>query len=162
MESLFEELYSKYKHQVYFFVKKYIHGQEDIEDVVQDIFVHVWKHRDSLSKNAEAIVFKTAKQEIANFFRKNRLSFVDLKENAVLDFEKEDYDEDEQLLRSEEIKNLLHLIPEKSKDYFLKHKVDGLSYSQIAKENNISKNAVAKHVNKVLQLLKARLNIFFF
>lgn len=162
MESLFEKLYSDYKNQVFFFVKKYVHGQDDIEDIVQDIFVHLWKHKDSLDKNKEAIVFKTAKQEIANFYRKNKLSFSDFNEESHLHIVKDEYDEEEFKSNSEKAAKILQLIPEKSKSFFLKHKIDGLSYSEIAKENSISKNAVAKHVNKVLNLLKTNMNLFFF
>lgn len=161
MQSLFEKLYSDYKHQVFFFVKKYVHGKDDIEDVVQDIFVHLWKHKDSFAKNKEAIVFKTAKQEIANFYRKNKLSFSDFKEESHLSIVREEYDEEEFRLYSEQAEKLLRLLPEKSKSFFLKHKIDGLSYSEIAKENSISKNAVAKHVNKVLNILKTNINLFF-
>ncbi|OCA72538.1 hypothetical protein BBI01_10505 [Chryseobacterium artocarpi] len=161
MEPLFEKIYDEYKHQVFFFVKKYIHGREDIEDVVQDIFVHLWKHRQVLEKNKEAIIFKTAKQEIANFYRKNKLSFSDLQEEIHLKVVKEEEDEDEYSQHSDKLEKLLHQMPEKSKAFFLKHKIEGQSYSQIAKENSISKNAVAKHVNKVLNLLKTHINLFF-
>ncbi|WP_333852942.1 RNA polymerase sigma factor [Epilithonimonas sp.] len=161
MESLFEKLYSDYKNQVFFFVKKYIHGQDDVEDIVQDIFVHLWKYKESLDKNKEAIVFKTAKQEIANFYRKNKLSFSDFNEEFHLSIVKDEYDEEEFKSQSEQAEKLLKLIPEKSKSLFLKHKIDGLSYSQIAKESSISKNAVAKHVNKVLDILKTNINLFF-
>lgn len=161
MQSLFEKLYSDYKHQVYFFVKKYVHGQDDIEDIVQDIFVHLWKHRDALEKNIGAIVFKTAKQEIANFYRKNKLSFSDFNEEFHLTIVKDEYDEEEFLSHSEQAAKLLKLMPEKSRSFFLKNKIDGLSYSEIARENSISKNAVAKHVNKVLHLLKTNMNFSF-
>lgn len=161
MEPLFEKIYDEYKHQVFFFVKKYIHGREDIEDVVQDIFVHLWKYRDVLEKNREAVIFKTAKQEIANFYRKNKLAFSDLKEDIHLKAVKEEEDDEEYQQHTEQIEKLLHQMPEKSKAFFLKHKVEGQSYSQIAKEYSISKNAVAKHVNKVLSLLKTHINLFF-
>ena len=95
MHSQFKILYAEYKHQIFFFVKKYIHGQDDIEDVVQDIFVHLWKHRDQLDKNKEVIIFKTAKQEVANFYRRNKLSFSDFKEETHLSIVKDEYDEDE-------------------------------------------------------------------
>lgn len=162
MHSQFKILYAEYKHQIFFFVKKYIHGQDDIEDVVQDIFVHLWKHRDQLDKNKEVIIFKTAKQEVANFYRRNKLSFSDFKEEPHLSIVKDEYDEDEFRSYSEQAQKLLKLIPEKSKSFFLKHKIDGLSYSEIAKESSISKNAVAKHVNKVLNILKTIIHLFFF
>ncbi|WP_309428169.1 sigma-70 family RNA polymerase sigma factor [Chryseobacterium sp.] len=161
LDSLFEKLYAGYKHQVFFFVKKYVHGQDDIEDIVQDIFVHLWKHRDALGSNTDAIVYKTAKQEIANFYRKNKLSFTGLDENGIPDTEKEEYDEEESRKHLEQIESLLDQVPEKSKSFFLQHKIGGQSYSQIAEENHISKNAVAKHVNKVLNLIKTHLHFFF-
>ncbi len=141
-------------------MKKYIHGRDDIEDVVQDIFVHLWKHRHSLNDtNLSAAVFKTAKQEISNFYRKNKLSFSTLEENTYT--VKDENNEEIPVSHIKQIEDLLYQIPEKSKNFFLKHKVDGLSYSQIAKENSISKNAVAKHVNKVLLFLRTNLSSFF-
>jgi RNA polymerase sigma factor (sigma-70 family) len=161
MDSSFSLIYSEYKHQVFFFVKKYIHGNDDIEDVVQEIFVHLWKHRLSLDKNIEAIVFKTAKQEISNFYRKNKISFSDIEENIIYTHKEDENTEEDMSHQSKKIEDLLNLLPEKSKSFFLQHKIEGLSYSQIAKENSISKNAVAKHVNKVLLYIKTHLNSFF-
>ena len=59
----FEKIYLDYKHKVYFFVKKFISTTEDVEDVVQEIFVHLWKHSSSLknSQTLESIIFKTEK-----------------------------------------------------------------------------------------------------
>lgn len=163
MDSFFEQIYSQYKQQIYFFVKKYIQNQDDIEDVVQDIFVHIWKHKDALHKNTEAIVFKTAKQEISNFYRKNKLSFSTIEDallSTPIEIEEEKDEESQRYLQK--IHLLLETIPEKSRAFFINNKVDGLSYSEIAKENNISKNAVAKHVNKVLDIIKSRLHTLFF
>lgn len=159
MDCLFEEVYSTYKNQIYFFVKKYIQNQDDIEDVVQDIFVHLWKYKNHLHTNTEAIVFKTAKQEVSNFYRKNKLQFTDLDHlHIISNSEEEDIDVEDY---SNKIKLILNEVSDKSKNFFLRHKLEGLSYSEIAKENNISKNAVAKHVNKVVLFLKSRLHLFF-
>jgi DNA-directed RNA polymerase specialized sigma24 family protein len=59
----FEKIYLDYKHKVYFFVKKFISITEDVEDVVQEIFVHLWKHSASLknSQTLDSIIFKTEK-----------------------------------------------------------------------------------------------------
>lgn len=163
MDHFFDKIYTEYKHQVFFFVKKYIQGQEDIEDVVQEIFVHLWKHRSALSSNRDAIIFKTAKQEIAQFYRKKKIAFSDFEESLVTDVVKDPLEEEEELAQNtRKIEMLLHQLPEKSKGFFLKHTIDGLSYSKIAEEHNISKNAVAKHVNKVLGFLKTNLGSFLF
>lgn len=143
-------------------MKKYIQGKEDIEDVVQEVFIHLWKYRHALGTSPDAIVYKTAKQEIANFYRKNQLLFSELKEQTLADDEKNTVDELEFRQQTEKIEHLLQLVPERSKTFFLKNKVEGLSYAEIARENSISKNAVSKHVNKVLEHLKNQLGLFFF
>jgi len=159
----FKKIYLDYKHQVYFFVKKFISNMEDAEDVVQEIFVHLWKHSSSLknSQTLEAIIFKTAKQEVSNYYRKNKLLFSYSDENLIkdeVDSEKTDHEFKEEQLKKIEI--LLEGLPERSKTFFYKNKLEKISYSQIAKENNISKTAVEKQVNKVIRYIKANLNLF--
>lgn len=163
MESSFKEIYTEYKHQVYFFVKKYVKVTDDVEDIVQDIFVHIWKHSHAL-KNAnsvQAIVFKTAKQEISNFYRRNKLSFSEMGNYSISDDDSTIELEEENQQQSNNLDELLSKIPERSKVLFLQNKLENLSYSEIAKEHNISKNAVAKHINKTLLFLKTNLNLFF-
>ncbi|AYZ35125.1 sigma-70 family RNA polymerase sigma factor [Chryseobacterium indologenes] len=159
----FKKIYLDYKHQVYFFVKKYISTMEDAEDVVQEIFVHLWKHSSSLKnpQTLEAIIFKTAQQEVSNYYRKNKILFSYTDESLIKDEadpEKGDHEfKDEQLKK---IEILMEELPERSKTFFYKNKLEKISYSQIAKENNISKTAVEKQVNKVIRYIKANLNLF--
>ena len=159
----FKKIYLDYKHQVYFFVKKFISNMEDVEDVVQEIFVHLWKHSSSLKnpQALESIIFKTAQQEVSNFYRKNKMLFSFSDEDFIkdeADSERNDHEFKEEQLRK--IQNLLENLPERSKTFFYKNKLEKISYSQIAKENNISKTAVEKQVNKVVRYIRANLNLF--
>ncbi|WP_370895834.1 RNA polymerase sigma factor [Chryseobacterium gossypii] len=159
----FKKIYLDYKHQVYFFVKKFISNVEDVEDVVQEIFIHLWKHSSSLKNHQtlESVIFKTAQQEISNFYRKNKMLISFSHEDLIkdeADSEKTDNEFKEEQLRK--IQNLLEEVPERSKAFFYKNKLEKISYSQIAKENNISKTAVEKQVNKVVRYIKANLNLF--
>jgi RNA polymerase sigma factor (sigma-70 family) len=83
----FKKIYLDYKHQVYFFVKKFISNMEDVEDVVQEIFVHLWKHSSSLKnpQTLESVIFKTAQQEVSNFYRKNKMLFSFSDESFIID-----------------------------------------------------------------------------
>ncbi|MCS3870271.1 RNA polymerase sigma-70 factor (ECF subfamily) [Chryseobacterium ginsenosidimutans] len=161
----FKNLYTDYKHKVYFFVKKYISNNEDIEDVVQEIFIHLWKHIKDLrnSENVEAIIFKTAKQEIANFYRKNKMILASSNDESVLENHAEEIPEN--IISDQDIstlQSLLEKVPAKSRDLFLQNKVQNLSYSKIAEQNNLSKSAVEKHINKVLKFLKTNFQQFIF
>jgi len=160
----FKEIYSAYKHRVYFFVAKYVSDDEDIEEIVQDVFMHVWKYasqNNSDSQN-EAIIFKSAKQEISHFYRKRKMIFVPLENSQEIDAE-ENSDIEKKLQQEDQLKKievLLDQVPEKSREFFIKNKIQNLSLFTIAQENDISKTAVEKHVNKVLKFLRTNLNFF--
>jgi RNA polymerase sigma-70 factor (ECF subfamily) len=145
-------------------VAKYVSDEEDIEELVQDIFMHVWKYcseTDSLSQT-EAIIFKSAKQEISNFYRKKKMIYVSL-ENSQQISPEENSDIEKKLLQEDQlqkIEKLLEQVPERSREFFIKNKLQNLSLFTIAKENHISKTAVEKHVNKVLKFLRTNLNFF--
>ncbi|ROI05853.1 sigma-70 family RNA polymerase sigma factor [Chryseobacterium sp. G0240] len=153
----FEKIYSEYKHKVYFFVKKYIQKEEDIQDIVQDIFFHIWKHLDnSGSTPVEAIVFKTCRQEVSNFYRKNKLLFT-FSEQDIISTEEDVFDEknhEEQIAR---MTSLLEKLPQKTRELFIRHKIKNVSYSQLARENNLSKTAISKQINKALSFLRGNL-----
>lgn len=160
----FKEIYSAYKHRVYIFVAKYVSDEEDIEELVQDIFMHVWKHcfKADYASQTEAIIFKAAKQEISNFYRKRKIIFVPLENSKELNTE-ETSDIEKKITQEnqlQKIENLLEQVPERSRDFFIKNKIQNLSLFTIAKENDISKTAVEKHVNKVLKFLRTNLNFF--
>jgi len=147
----FKVLYDEYKGRVYYFVKKYIKRDEEAEDVVQEIFIHAWKHFEKIkhSPHPEAILFKASKQEIANFYRRNKLSFSEFTGDVAEEAEEES--REEELARLEQLVNQL---PERRKDILLKNKTGGQSYARIASENGISKTAVEKQINKAIRFIK--------
>ncbi|GAA5102514.1 RNA polymerase sigma-70 factor [Chryseobacterium ginsengisoli] len=160
----FKKVYSEYKHRVYFFVSRYLSDEEDIEEIVQDIFMHVWKYlsKANSSSEIEALIFKSAKQEISNFYRKRKMIFVPLENSNEVNAE-ENNDIENKIQQEDQLKkieNLLEQVPERSREFFIKNKIQNLSLFTIAQENDISKTAVEKHVNKVLKFLRTNLNFF--
>lgn len=157
----FKKIYTENKKKVYFFVKKFIPNDDHIEDVVQEIFIHLWKYRDQLTTIdiIDAIIYKTAKQEISNFYRKSKHPFFnEIDENKLNDTESSaDIDDDYYTRHLERIKELLDEIPERSREIFLRNKLDNCSYSRIAEEEQISKTAVKKHVQKVISYIEKNL-----
>lgn len=156
----FKKIYSEYRHKVYFFVKKYIQKNEDAEDVVQDIFVHIWKYLDKVDAKTpiEAVIFKTCKQEVSHFYRKNKLAFAISDQNVLKEEVEEALDENDNEERISKITVLLDKLPQKTRELFIQHTIEKMSYSQLAKENNISKSAIGKHINKALHFLKVNLH----
>ena len=76
-DSCFKEIYDMYHFKVFCFVKKYTAQLADSEDVTQNVFIHLWKYRAKLDPNVEleAILFKSSKQEISKWYKKQNRIF---------------------------------------------------------------------------------------
>lgn len=86
----FTIIYTEYKHRIYFFVKRYVQKEEDVEYIVQNIFMHVGKNLDKTAKvSLEAIIFEISKQEISSFYKKNQLPFISFLDENNKDSEDE-------------------------------------------------------------------------
>lgn len=152
----FREFYDVYVGKVYHFVSRYISDGQDIEDVVQEVFVHIWKYQSFKSRGEllDQIVFKTAKQEIANFYRKNKISAVPKGIFEEIAKESDVFDEELQREQFNKVTHLIDKLPLKTREIFLKNKLERRSYASIAKEYNISKTAVEKHINRALKFIR--------
>lgn len=161
--SSFKEIYDLYKNQVYFYIKKSIKNGDDIEDITQEIFIHLWKHRDSLkNKNTlDSVIFKTCNQEISNFFRKNRLDFDAYdEESSAENFETSDDDENVKEEKIAKMNVLLKTLPDDSKEMLVLNKVEKVSLTEIGDDYNLSKSAIEKRINKTITFLRSNLSVF--
>jgi RNA polymerase sigma-70 factor (ECF subfamily) len=42
----FDDIFKKYHKKVYYFANSYLKNKEEAEDVVQEVFMNIWRHRD--------------------------------------------------------------------------------------------------------------------
>lgn len=160
-EHLFKEFFLKYNRIVFLFISRKIGDRDDVMDVTQNVFIHLWKYRKVLNdENIERIVFKTCNQEISSFFRGRRGDYQDSFDlNTISDKSQEDAEE--RILKEKrisELYNKIELLPDKRKKIFVLNKIDKFTHEQIAIELNISKAAVSKQVGKAMLFLKQKLN----
>lgn len=155
-DSCFKEIYDLYHFKVFCFVKKYTAQLADAEDVTQNVFIHLWKYRSKLDPDTslEAILFKSSKQEISKWYKKQNRIFSVEKEHLIKELDTATEQENDIEVQFEKIEHLLNKIPEKRRKIFSLHKFDDLSYKEIAIEMNMSPSAVANQISKTLQFLK--------
>lgn len=157
MRSYFYTVYKRYHRRVYGFVSKYVDDIQDVEDIVQEVFVHLWKHVKALRKheNPESIIFKASRQEVTNYYRRKKTDFTFLEEGYdIEDTAPSQSEQEDKHNRLSSIQSLVEILPERRKTIFLQSVVDELSYSEIALKHKISKSAVAKQIAKALDFLK--------
>ena len=155
-DSCFKEIYDLYHFKVFCFVKKYTSQLADSEDVTQNVFIHLWKYRTKLDPEVslEAVLFKSSKQEISRWYKKQNRIF-SVEDNAlILELDSKTQSEEEVSLQMERIEYLLDKIPAKRRKIFSLHKFEDRSYKEIAEEMEMSPGAVANQISKTLQFLK--------
>lgn len=158
-EFSFQKIYNLYAFKVYRFVYKYTKQQADTEDIVQNVFIHLWKYRKTFNDDAilDAILFKTAKQEISKWYKKHKNVIL---EDTVLELQalenKKSCNDKEASYESglHSIDALLQNVPSRRREIFKLNKIEEKNYKEIASEMNMSTSAVANQVSKTLKLLR--------
>lgn len=155
-DSCFKEIYELYHFKVFCFVKKYTAQLADSEDVTQNVFIHLWKYRAKLDPNVtlEAILFKSSKQEISKWYKKQNRIFSVEADQLIKELDSAAEPDEDISSQLEKIEYLLNKIPEKRRKIFSLHKFEDRSYKEIAVEMNMSPSAVANQISKTLQFLK--------
>ena len=154
--SCFKEIYEQYHIKVYLFTNRFTYQEVDTEDIVQNVFIHLWHYRNTIGDTAilGAVLFKTSRQEISRWYKKQGsfplLAGDELREDLDTEYESEE----EFLLQLEKIGTLLEQIPENRRRIFTMNKFEQRSYKEIAEEMNMTQSAVAKQISKTLQFLK--------
>jgi RNA polymerase sigma factor (sigma-70 family) len=155
-DSSFKEIYDLYHFKIFCFVKKYTAQLADSEDVTQNVFIHLWKYRTKLDPNVEleAILFKSSKQEISKWYKKQNRIFSVENDQLIKELDYVVEVDDDISFKLEKIEYLLNKIPAKRRKIFNLHKFEDRSYKEIAAEMDMSPSAVANQISKTLQFLK--------
>ena len=154
-------LYEAYSRRLFNFAFSYLKTEEDSLDVVQDIFISLWKKRYDLNEdtNLEAYLFTVTKNSVISIFRKkiSEKGYLEhLRQVAVLFHNDEEEQYNYQNL-SEKIQELVARLPEHRKRIFQMSKEKGLSNKAIAEELNISVKTVEDHMTKARRFIKEHL-----
>lgn len=131
-------------------------NQKDAEDVVQNVFIKLWKNcSDVPYLQAKSYIYTLAINSSINVISHKKVILNYEKNNAAID---RNIENPEFILEEEEFKNRLYKaienLPEKQRIAFLMHRIDGKKYSEIADELQISVKAVEKRIH--LALLELR------
>ncbi|MBX3252980.1 MAG: RNA polymerase sigma-70 factor [Chitinophagaceae bacterium] len=155
LEALFESLVQQHEQKLILMVHRVVKSESQSRDIVQNVFLKVWEHRDSIYsvQNMEAWLYRITKNELTDFLRKaaadERLRAT-LWNNLQLSTHYT-----EELLNARECHSILHkaisrLPPQRRLVYRL-NRDKGLSYQEIATELSISRHTVKNQLSLALQ-----------
>jgi RNA polymerase sigma-70 factor (ECF subfamily) len=137
-------------------LRKLGRSPHDAEDIVQEAYVRLIRYRvDNVVEKPEAFLMTVAlnlSRDASREYARHGME-VCLDDVAVVDTAPTLEDA---LFARERHRHLLECIgrlPEKTRAVFLAHRIDGLSYQQIARDRGLSVSSVEKHIAKALLLL---------
>lgn len=157
----FETIYVKYSRILGFFLMGYLKSVDEIEEIIQEVFLKVWENKHSIDPrhNFKNYLFKISKHVFLNKLRRKAVE-ENYRSSFVANFSEEDNSTEDSIIFSDYedfyIKAVNNL-PPKRKDIFLLSRKQGLTYEEIAKAMNISQKTVEKQMSEALRYLRAQL-----
>ena len=156
-----QRLFKQHYRQMYRQAVWLLHDEAESKDVVHDVFAQLLQNRPHqlLDDTAEAFLLTCVRNRCLNLMRNRKIQ----------DRIQRLYQLDQQtsILSEQRISEELHdvseavrqLQPPVCRDIILRHFNDGLTFSDIAKELQVSETTVYKHLRRALKSLRVKLLI---
>jgi len=161
-ESPLEELYNYYYPRLYEFSRSFLKQEQDIDDIVQEVFIRIWQNRKKIKDPAtfNSYIFTITRNLLLNKLR-SRLNNDKLKDEIrKLSIAKEFDNLD--LVQYQDLKNrveeIIKELPERQKEIFVLSRTEGLSHKEIASKLQITTKTVEYHISLAIKSLKMKLN----
>lgn len=164
-EGAFKEIYLRYWKQVYAVAFKKIHHRELAEELTQNLFVDLWKRRETAVINClSSYLFGALKYGVINYFKS-----LLVQENYQLHVKSSGLQSvtnntDHQVLLND-LSNALNkgisLLPKKTGEVFTLSRIHNYSVKDISKQLNISEKAVEYHITQSLKTMRLHLKEYF-
>ncbi|MGL4852814.1 MAG: RNA polymerase sigma-70 factor [Phocaeicola sp.] len=166
-EITYRELFRKYYTQLLFYATRIV-GEEEAEDVVQDVYMDVWRRRDAIQvgDQIKAFLYRAVYTHALNVLKHREVKSsyeslmleIDKQRAAYYQPEKNDVlkqIEDKELRKR--IDAAINELPEKCRLVFQLSYLEEKKNKQIADEMQISLRTVEAHMYKALKHLRDRL-----
>jgi RNA polymerase sigma-70 factor (ECF subfamily) len=159
-QKAFEMLFNFYCQRLINFIRRYVADIQIAENIVQDVFVHVWNHRANLdpSRLIKSYLFKAVKNEALKEIRHRNAETKS--QQKLIDLIVPDIDPEKELTTDEmnkEIHQAINELPDKCREIFKMNRFDGLKYAEIAETLNISEKTVETQMGRAFKKLRIKL-----
>lgn len=154
----FRLFYDELKHPIYNYAFRFFRSAELAEETVQDVFMQIWKHRETLdpAQNTKAYTYRIARNIIYN--RLKEMARQEEYINHVFYSHAVSYDAVANSLDYKELQQLyeeaISKLPPQRQLIFRMSRVEFLSHEEIANQLAISKNTVKDQMVKALKFIK--------
>jgi RNA polymerase sigma-70 factor (ECF subfamily) len=160
----FEAVFRAWYGELCSFVRLQVGSAESAEEIVQEVFLRVWRARESLDpeQSLRAYLYRAARNTALNQLKRRRLETRWLIEAAAAPIPlatAADQDAQVNELHSA-LQSALTALPERCRLVFTMSRQQGLTYPEIAAALGISIKTVETQMGRALRTLRERLSAF--
>ncbi|ADU66524.1 RNA polymerase sigma factor, sigma-70 family [Desulfurispirillum indicum S5] len=156
-------LFRDYQKEVFRYFNLRVRAAGIADDLTQETFLRLLRSSIRIL-NPQAYLLKIARNVLIDYYRSSRtLSQEDISEEEWENAVGKAPSPEEAYLTREELEMVLQAIeelPPRGKQIFEMHRLQGLSYQEIALRTGISRNTVMVHITRALAHCKKRLNAY--
>nr|WP_221452798.1 sigma-70 family RNA polymerase sigma factor [Mucilaginibacter sp. FT3.2] len=154
----FTEIYNQYWDKLYYVAYKLLKDTNTAEEIVQDVFLSLWKNKEGLTIQSLAgylaamtrySVYHHLSKEKKSREKEEQLGFIN--EGAVTEF-----NVDHKILL-QIVTELSNKLPEKCRLVFQYNKLHDQPLAEVARDLNISQKTAEGHLTKALRIIRANL-----
>lgn len=158
----FDLLFQKYYNSLCNYAYLYLKENAQTQELVADVYLKIWNNRQNIEirTNLKSYFLRSTHNEVVSYLRKSRLKTVSLDQN-IETIEEVDVSP-ETLLINQEICNqfakMIGKLPKQAGVVFRLHKVEGLTYKQVAEVLELSLKTVENHMGRALKMMRSMYN----
>lgn len=158
----YELLFRHYYPTLCIFAKKYTNDLTTAREIIQDLFIHLWEHRERLRINTsfKAYIYQAARFNSIRRIENARLSNITLDE--IPEPESEFFDFMEYAELQEQILKAIESLPPQCSKIFKLSRFEQLTYIQIAKQLNLSVKTIEAQISKALRVIQHSIEGYLF
>lgn len=157
-EQAFTEIYNRYWDRLYFIAHRLLKDTDSAEEIVQEVFLILWKKRESLviqsliqylAAMTRYAVYRHCAKEKQLKENENTLGALNAGDIAEIDVDNK--------ILLEIILNLSNKLPEKCRLVFQYNKLQDMSLADVAEQLNMSQKTAEGHLTKALRVIRGSL-----
>lgn len=152
----FEVFYKKYFTALCLFANSRVRDSELGREVVQEVFLSLWKNREKLviHESAKSYLYRAVINRIINHFKHQKVEAAYLES---LEKDRTESNQADQFELEEKLFRLIDDLPPRRKEVFTLSRFEGLRYKEIAGRLNISLKTVEGQMSQALKFLEENL-----
>jgi len=158
-KSAMDELFNNYYHRLFHFSKSILKIENEIDDILQEVFVKIWlnRHKIDSAETFNAFIYTVTKNEVLNLIRTN-LRNQTFRDELYMKSVAEEYhlqNETEFNELKAGIDKIIANLPPKRQQVFILSRTEGLTNKEIAQQLNISDKTVEDHITHAIKYIKS-------